>query len=119
MTSFHFRDYNRKIGRRHLITPLSGNLAITQRREAPANSLNSGALYFAGISYYSFPVLRGQRLETRLTQSPDVTTRVFNMAAFQGLSQIGQISLVIIAIFLFNLYIATASTIRGVALTSK
>ena len=73
MASFHFRDYNRKIGRRHLITPLSGNLAIKQRRKAPANSLNSGALYFAGISYYSFPVLRGQRLETRLTQSPDDT----------------------------------------------
>nr|XP_058950377.1 glucosidase 2 subunit beta-like isoform X1 [Pocillopora verrucosa] len=39
------------------------------------------------------------------------------MAAFHGLSQMGKISLVIIAIFLFNLYIATASTIRGVALT--
>ena len=57
--------------------------------------------------------------ETRLTSVSNQATRVFNMAACQFLYRIETFSLVFLYLHLFSSHLASASSIRGVALTSK
>ena len=52
-------------------------------------------------------------------QTPPLTTRVSNMAACQFLFRIQIFSLFFLCLGLFSLYTTSASSIRGVALTSK
>ena len=52
-------------------------------------------------------------------QTPPLTTRVSNMAACQFLFRIQIFSLFFLCLRLFSLYTTSASSIRGVSLTSK
>lgn len=72
----------------------------------------------AGKSTLSFPVCFSS-CKRGSPQTPPLTTRVSNMAACQFLFRIQIFSLFFLCLRLFSLYTTSASSIRGVSLTSK
>lgn len=76
------------------------------------------AVYWRENQLCSFPVCFSS-CKRGSPQTPPLTTRVSNMAACQFLFRIQIFSLVFLCLRLFSLYTTSASSIRGVALTSK
>lgn len=76
------------------------------------------AVYWRENQLVSFPVCFNS-CKRGSPQTPPLTTRVSNMAACQFLFRIQFFSLFFLCLRLFSLYTTSASSIRGVALTSK
>lgn len=76
------------------------------------------AVYWRENQLCSFPVCFSS-CKRGSPQTPPLTTRVSNMAACQFLFRIQIFSLCFLCLRLFSLYTTSASSIRGVSLTSK
>lgn len=76
------------------------------------------AVYWRENQLCSFPVCFSS-CKRGSPQTPPLTTRVSNMAACQFLFRIQIFSLFFLCLRLFSLYTTSASSIRGVSLTSK
>ena len=87
------------------------------------NLKDETAIFFSAVCWRenqlcSFPVCFSS-CKRGSPQTPPLTTRVSNMAACQFLFRIQIFSLFFLCLRLFSLYTTSASSIRGVALTSK
>ena len=94
-----------------------------QKRELGKMRQLETAIFFSAVYWRenqlcSFPVCFSS-CKRGSPQTPPLTTRVSNMAACQFLFRIQIFSLFFLCLRLFSLYTTSASSIRGVALTSK